>query len=216
MQHTRRRLLGLAQFGFARRLLGRRAHVGGAVAEGRLLAVLRVGAGIAPRRGLRDQGDPRFRDHGGGHAGNADLDPVALADHLGQVGGLLLGFLIARQFAAGKGAQAEKAAEAEAMLARYYLRSFGNTAKAAAHARRALARNPSCAAARLVRAEMFGRLGWAIEAEAELARVLEDLPTFTGIDARNYTLKAEDVVTLPLFNARILLESGAVERIGGD
>ena len=48
---------------------------------------------------------------------------------------------------------------------------------------------------------------------ALLVRVLEDLPTFTGLDARNYSLRANDVVHVPLYNARILLEAGKVERL---
>ena len=73
-----------------------------------------------------------------------------------------------------------EAAEAETMLARHYLRAFGNMTKAAAHARRALGRNPACPSARLVRAEMFDRTGWPAEAEAELKRVLESLPNSPG------------------------------------
>lgn len=46
-----------------------------------------------------------------------------------------------------------------------------------------------------------------------LVRVLEDLPTFQGLDARNYTLANHDVVTLPVYNARLLLEAGKVERV---
>ena len=49
--------------------------------------------------------------------------------------------------------------------------------------------------------------------EALLVRVLEDLPTFTGLDARNYSLKANDVAHIPLYNARMLLEAGKVERL---
>ena len=48
---------------------------------------------------------------------------------------------------------------------------------------------------------------------ALLVRVLEDLPTFTGLDARNYSLRANDVVHIPLYNARMLLEAGKVERL---
>ena len=49
--------------------------------------------------------------------------------------------------------------------------------------------------------------------EALLVRVLEDLPTFTGLDARNYSLKANDVAHIPLYNARMLLKAGKVERL---
>ena len=49
--------------------------------------------------------------------------------------------------------------------------------------------------------------------DALLVRVLEDLPTFTGLDARNYSLKKSDVAHIPLYNARMLLEAGKVERL---
>jgi len=51
------------------------------------------------------------------------------------------------------------------------------------------------------------------DSKALLVRVLEDLPTFTGLDARNYSLKANDVAHIPLYNARMLLEAGKVERL---
>ena len=51
------------------------------------------------------------------------------------------------------------------------------------------------------------------DSEALLVRVLEDLPTFTGLDARNYSLKKNDVAHIPLYNARMLLEAGKVERL---
>jgi DNA replication initiation complex subunit (GINS family) len=54
------------------------------------------------------------------------------------------------------------------------------------------------------------------DSEALLVRVLEDLPTFTGLDARNYSLKANDVAHIPLYNARMLLEAGKVERLEGE
>ena len=47
----------------------------------------------------------------------------------------------------------------------------------------------------------------------QLVRVLEDQPPFTGIDAKVYTLKTQDVLTLPAFNARRLAEVGAVAPI---
>lgn len=52
-----------------------------------------------------------------------------------------------------------------------------------------------------------------VEEGVLLVRVLEDLPTFQGLDARNYTLANHDVATLPLYNARLLLEAGKVERV---
>ena len=51
------------------------------------------------------------------------------------------------------------------------------------------------------------------DSEVLLVRVLEDLPTFTGLDARNYSLKESDVAHIPLYNARMLLEAGKVERL---
>jgi DNA replication factor GINS len=41
-----------------------------------------------------------------------------------------------------------------------------------------------------------------------VARILEDMPTFVGIDGRNYTIKKEDVVALPKENAEILYRRG--------
>ena len=42
-------------------------------------------------------------------------------------------------------------------------------------------------------------------------RVLEDLPTFTGMDAKNYTLKSGDTETIPKYNARMLSDAGKVK-----
>ncbi len=44
-------------------------------------------------------------------------------------------------------------------------------------------------------------------------KVLEDLPTFTGMDAKNYTLKNNDIVSIPLYNARMLSEAGKVKLV---
>ena len=44
-------------------------------------------------------------------------------------------------------------------------------------------------------------------------KVLEDLPTFTGMDAKNYTLKNNDIVSIPLYNARILSDAGKVRLV---
>ena len=41
-------------------------------------------------------------------------------------------------------------------------------------------------------------------------KVLEDLPTFTGMDAKNYTLKNNDILSIPIYNARILSDAGKV------
>jgi len=43
--------------------------------------------------------------------------------------------------------------------------------------------------------------------------ILEDLPTFTGMDANNYTLKHNDVVDIPIYNAKILSDAGKVKII---
>lgn len=48
-----------------------------------------------------------------------------------------------------------------------------------------------------------------------LVRILKDLPTLTGADSRNYTLKTEDVVTLPQMNATVLLKRKAAKLISG-
>ena len=42
-------------------------------------------------------------------------------------------------------------------------------------------------------------------------RVLEDLPTFTGMDAKNYTLKSGDTESIPKYNARMLSDAGKVK-----
>ena len=42
-------------------------------------------------------------------------------------------------------------------------------------------------------------------------KVIEDLPTFTGMDAKNYTLKNADIVRIPVYNARILNDAGKVK-----
>jgi len=44
-------------------------------------------------------------------------------------------------------------------------------------------------------------------------KVLEDLPTFTGMDAKNYTLKNNDVVSIPIYNARMLSDAGKVKLV---
>ncbi len=43
--------------------------------------------------------------------------------------------------------------------------------------------------------------------------VLEDLPTFTGMDAKNYTLKNSDKEVIPIYNAKILSDAGKVKII---
>ena len=41
--------------------------------------------------------------------------------------------------------------------------------------------------------------------------VLEDLPTFTGMDAKNYTLKSDKKEVIPIYNAKILSDAGKVK-----
>ena len=41
--------------------------------------------------------------------------------------------------------------------------------------------------------------------------VLEDLPTFTGMDAKNYTLKNSNKEMIPIYNAKILSDAGKVK-----
>jgi len=41
--------------------------------------------------------------------------------------------------------------------------------------------------------------------------VLEDLPTFTGMDAKNYTLKNNKKEIIPIYNAKILSDAGKVK-----
>ena len=44
-------------------------------------------------------------------------------------------------------------------------------------------------------------------------KVLEDLPTFTGMDAKNYSLKNNDIVSIPIYNAKILSDAGKVKLV---
>jgi len=44
-------------------------------------------------------------------------------------------------------------------------------------------------------------------------KVLEDLPTFTGMDAKNYTLKIGDTESIPKYNARMLSDAGKVKLV---
>lgn len=45
--------------------------------------------------------------------------------------------------------------------------------------------------------------------------VLEDLPTFTGMDAKNYTLKNNEITDIPIYNARMLSDAGKVKIVKG-
>jgi DNA replication initiation complex subunit (GINS family) len=49
--------------------------------------------------------------------------------------------------------------------------------------------------------------------ELVLARVLEDIPTFAGVD-RDYKLKKEDIVSLPSSIANTLVSHGKIKLIG--
>jgi len=46
-----------------------------------------------------------------------------------------------------------------------------------------------------------------------VVRVLRDIPTFLGGDGLSYTLKAEDVATLPRSNAEVLMKKGIAMQI---
>ena len=46
-----------------------------------------------------------------------------------------------------------------------------------------------------------------------IVKVLEDLPTFTGMDAKNYTLKSGDTESIPKYNARMLSDAGKVKLV---
>ena len=43
--------------------------------------------------------------------------------------------------------------------------------------------------------------------------VLENLPTFTGMDAKNYTLKNGETETIPIYNAKMLSDAGKVKLV---
>ena len=43
--------------------------------------------------------------------------------------------------------------------------------------------------------------------------VLEDLPTFTGMDAKNYTLKNGEIESIPKYNSRMLSDAGKVKLV---
>jgi DNA replication initiation complex subunit (GINS family) len=51
------------------------------------------------------------------------------------------------------------------------------------------------------------------QAHLVTARVLEDVPTFVGVD-REYSLRKEDVVSLPEGIAKTLLDHGKIRLIG--
>ena len=43
--------------------------------------------------------------------------------------------------------------------------------------------------------------------------ILEDLPTFIGMDAKNYTLKNNAIEKIPIYNAKVLSDAGKVKII---
>ena len=43
--------------------------------------------------------------------------------------------------------------------------------------------------------------------------ILEDLPTFIGMDAKNYTLKNSAIEKIPIYNAKVLSDAGKVKII---
>lgn len=46
-----------------------------------------------------------------------------------------------------------------------------------------------------------------------MVRILHDIPTFAGMDGKNYTLAGEDVATVPVVNANALILRGAALKI---
>lgn len=49
--------------------------------------------------------------------------------------------------------------------------------------------------------------------ELHIVRILEDIPTFMGIDGRIYKVQKEDVIMLPKINAEILCKRGVAVRL---
>ena len=49
--------------------------------------------------------------------------------------------------------------------------------------------------------------------ECVLVRILKDIPTFAGADGRSYTVKAEDIVLLPVINAEGLIKRNIAQII---
>ena len=46
-----------------------------------------------------------------------------------------------------------------------------------------------------------------------LVRILKDIPTFIGVDGKNYTVSKEDVILLPLTNADVLCKRGVAFKV---
>jgi len=51
--------------------------------------------------------------------------------------------------------------------------------------------------------------------ELQMVRILDDIPTFMGIDGRIYRVKKEDVIMLPKTNAELLCKRGVAVRFEG-
>jgi DNA replication factor GINS len=51
--------------------------------------------------------------------------------------------------------------------------------------------------------------------ELHMVRILEDIPTFMGIDGKIYRVKKEDVIMLPKTNAELLCKRGVAVRFEG-
>jgi DNA replication factor GINS len=49
--------------------------------------------------------------------------------------------------------------------------------------------------------------------EKMLVRILKDIPTFVGADGRNYTVKAEETLMLPLSNAQGLIKKNVAQYV---
>ena len=46
-----------------------------------------------------------------------------------------------------------------------------------------------------------------------LVKVLDTTPTFIGMDSKSYTLEKNDIIHLPKYNARLLMDAGKIERM---
>ena len=47
-----------------------------------------------------------------------------------------------------------------------------------------------------------------------LVKVLDAIPAFIGMDSKSYTLEKNDILHLPKYNARLLMDAGKIERMG--
>jgi len=47
-------------------------------------------------------------------------------------------------------------------------------------------------------------------------RITKDVPPFVGADMKKYSLKKEDIITMPEDTANILLKRGAAEEVKAD